>query len=51
MVLRYLPPQALGLSRADLPRGLWPNPRPQLPPFHEGFTDYIRAVAPGVYVG
>ncbi len=51
MMLQYLPPDQLGLSKDDLPRSLWPAPRPQLPPFHEGFTDYIRAVAPGVFVG
>ncbi|KAL4447433.1 hypothetical protein ABPG75_004652 [Micractinium tetrahymenae] len=51
MTLQYLPPDRLGLNRDDLPRSLWPAPRPHLPPFHEGFTDYLRAVAPGVYVG
>ena len=51
MRLDYLPPQQLGLARDDLPRSMWPTPRPHLPPFHEGFTDYLRAVAPGVYVG
>lgn len=51
MVLQYLPPEELGLGPADLPRPRWPAPGPQLPPFHEGFADYVRAVAPGVYVG
>ncbi|KAI3429313.1 hypothetical protein D9Q98_005408 [Chlorella vulgaris] len=51
VTLRYLPPQQLGLSRDDLPRSGWPQPRAHLPPFHDGFTDYLRAVAPGVYVG
>lgn len=51
MTLQYLPPDRLGLDREDLPRSAWPRPRPHLPPFHEGFTDYLRAVAPGVYVG
>lgn len=51
LTLRYLPPDQLGLSREDLPRSRWPQPRRHLPPFHEGFTDYLRAVGPGVYVG
>jgi hypothetical protein len=51
LTLKYLPPQQLGLERDDVPRSRWPPPRRQLPPFHDGFTDYLRAVAPGVYVG
>ena len=51
VTLRYLPPEQMGLKQADLPRSAWPPPRAQLPPFHDGFTDYLRAVAPGVYVG
>ena len=51
MVLRYLPPEQLGLAADDRPRSLWPRPRAHLPPFHDGFTDFLRAVAPGVYVG
>lgn len=51
MVLRYLPPEDIGLGKSDLPRNMWPAPGRQLPPFNEGFTDYVRAVAPGVYVG
>lgn len=49
--LEYLAPEDLGLSKSDLPRGLWPAPKRHLPPFHEGFTDFVRVVAPGVYVG
>ncbi len=51
MTLQYLPPDRLGLAPDELPRSAWPRPRAHLPPFHEGFTDYLRAVAPGVYVG
>ena len=51
MVLEYQPPEELGLLREDLPRPGWPRPAPHLPPFHDAFTDYVRAVAPGVYVG
>ena len=51
VTLRYMAPQQMGLAREDLPRSAWPSPRTQLPPFHDGFTDYLRAVAPGVYVG
>lgn len=51
MTLQYLPPDRLGLGAEELPRSSWPRPRRHLPPFHDGFTDYVRAVAPGVYVG
>ena len=54
LTLQYLPPDSLGLrggGAADLPRSWWPAPAAPLPPFHEGYTDYLRAVAPGVYVG
>jgi hypothetical protein len=51
MKLEYLPPSRLGLAKEDVPRSRWPAPRAHLPPFHDGFTDYLRAAAPGVYVG
>lgn len=50
-MLQYQGPEELGLSQGDLPRPRWPRPAPHLPPFHEAYTDYVRAVAPGVYVG
>lgn len=45
LMLQYLPPDELGLTKDDLPRSVWPQPRQHLPPFHEGFTDYVRVVS------
>ncbi len=45
---------SLGLVKHDLPSALWPAPSGRAPgrsPFSKGARDYMRPVAPGVYVG
>ena len=39
MALEYLPPERLGLERADLPRSAWPPPWRHLWPF--GANTYL----------
>ena len=51
MVITYEEPEALALSEADIPSRSWPRPRRPRRPFDAGYTDFIRAAGPGVFVG
>ncbi|KAK9819482.1 hypothetical protein WJX81_005355 [Elliptochloris bilobata] len=52
VALEYTPPERLGLTARDLPRGRgWAPPAPLRWPFGGGLTDYMRPIGPGVYVG
>lgn len=51
MTVSYEEPEALGLGDDDIPRPGWPRPRRQRRPFDAGYTEYVRAAGPGVFVG
>lgn len=51
MVIRYEDPEGLPFRNEDIPRSSWPKPKRQIKPFDLGYTDYVRAVGPGVFVG
>ena len=51
MQLEYLDPEAIPLSREDIPRWAWPTPGPQRWPYSGGITDHMRAIGPGCWIG
>lgn len=39
------------MELADLPDSSWPRPRPHRYPFNGSLVDYMRPIAPGMFVG
>lgn len=51
MKIEYINPDELPFTSDDIPKSAWPRPREPPFPFNKGYTDYIRAAGPGVFVG